>query len=121
MAALNAEIPAELKKAFDHACLDRDLTLKAAVAEALQNWVQTDSAPSRVKHAADVTGIFEQLNEDQIWRLQMLAELFRTQPQTPAFQILGFALDQAIKEHVAPAADEGKAAARGKHRKQAQG
>jgi hypothetical protein len=39
MAALNAEIPEELKSQVEHTRIDRGMTLKAAVAEALQNWV----------------------------------------------------------------------------------
>jgi hypothetical protein len=113
MAALNAEIPSELKKALDHACLDRDMTLKAAVAEALRNWVEFKAPAS--KRASESPGLFDGLNEDQIWRLRILADLLRADPQTPAFRILRFALDQAVKEHVAESGGD----VPGKHRKRA--
>jgi hypothetical protein len=40
MAALNAEIPGDLKTAVDHAVVDRKTTVKAAVIEALTAWLR---------------------------------------------------------------------------------
>lgn len=40
MAALNADIPAALKKTFAKACLDAEVNLKDAVAEALVRWLE---------------------------------------------------------------------------------
>ena len=45
MADLNAEFSNELKMAFAMACLERDVTQKAAVAEALLDWIE--SRPER--------------------------------------------------------------------------
>lgn len=45
MAALNAQIPVELKKAFAKACTDDDLNLKDAVAEAILRWLEMRAHP----------------------------------------------------------------------------
>ncbi len=58
MAALNVEIPADLKKALDHACVDRDVKLKDAIPAAIEFWLAGETGDVQPKgEAGEPSGV----------------------------------------------------------------
>ena len=89
MAAINAEIPDDLKKQLDRACVERDITIKVALAESIRKWLGLDDEPSADDPIVDSLREFLTIAEPgEAKALKVNIEVFlghaRRRPRPPA-------------------------------------